>query len=197
MEALFYQNSLEFFHKGVYMIKQTIPLNKKGFSKIEVFLICTILIIFMTIIFVALHTTVIKFKIKSDYQRAKEVEGAIKLLISQTGISNITSLGLLRELPNSNPFEIKDNEKGVMLLIEKLQKTIYIRDPRTGSWRSHGPFLKNPRSDGQVSYQNYSPQWTEHNGGHHIGYHIEIWSSSQDVKVTPTEYHYEFKITIH
>jgi hypothetical protein len=179
------------------MVRHYVPFNRKGFSKIEVFLICTILIIFMVIVFGALHTIVIKFKIKADYQRAMEVEGAIQILISETGIPNITKPGVLRDSPNSNPLDIPDNKEGVMLLIEKLQQTLYTQDSRTGSWRIHGPFLKNPRSDGKPLYQNYSPQWTTDHGGYHIGYHIEIWSNTNSVKVTPIESTHDFRITIH
>jgi hypothetical protein len=179
------------------MVRHYIPFNRKGFSKIEVFLICTILIIFMVIVYGSLHSTVIKFKIKSDYQRAKEVEGAIKFLIFATGISNITEPGVFRDSTNSKPFDIPDNKEGVMLLIEKLQKTIFTQDTRTGFWKSNGPFLKNPRSDGKPLYQNYSPQWTTDHGGYHIGYHIEIWSNTNSVKVTPIESTHDFRITIH
>jgi hypothetical protein len=180
--------------KGDIMQEDHFTLNPKGFSKIEIFIVCAIIILLMVLVFASLNSIVIKFKIKADYNTAMEVERGIKLFITQTGVSNLLASDVFRDDPQKKTFQITPNKEGVMLLIEKLQKPIYMRDKRTGVTKSYGPYLLS--QNGTYAYENYAPTWSLENSGKHIGYHIELWPSSLQVKVTPITDESVFKITV-
>jgi type IV pilus assembly protein PilA len=171
---------------------------QKGFSLVELLIVIAIMGVLAVIAFNAFNGVLNNSRRRADEQQAKNIERAVRMLVTETGLTNLTAAsagtdGKFKNSsgPNGTSYSFTADHEGVMNLIKALQETIYVRDNVTGRMIPYGPYLTNPTinatGDGQAapSYLSYAPQWSPKAGGKHVGYHIRIFVDTQNVLVEP------------
>jgi type IV pilus assembly protein PilA len=170
--------------------------HQKGFSLVELLIVIAIMGVLAVIAFNAFNGVLQNSRKKADEQQAKNIERAVRMLVTESGIPDImgnyqrfrleaSDSGKLAFESGINTSQAKGNHETVMELVTALQQRIYVKDRATGKWNSYGPYLTNPRDDAKIEYASYAPQWHPGAGGKHVGYHLRIWTDSQNVMVNP------------
>jgi type IV pilus assembly protein PilA len=155
--------------------------NKKGFTLIELLIVIAILGVLAVIAFQAFGGILTSTKEKADLATAKQIEKAIELLMTHTGVVDVRAAGVFKDTADA---ELTMNTPE--LLIINLQKGLKFTDPRTGEEKIYGPYLKNPNSSGSATSDSYlKPQFNSAAGGTYEGFQITVNISTNNVNVIP------------
>jgi type IV pilus assembly protein PilA len=182
---------LDKVYKKTYIKKDTIL----GFSLVELLIVIAIIGV-LAIVAINVFVGVLQnSKDKSDMHQAKNIEKAIRMLISDTSISDIIARKdelLIKSSHYSSdqytPIDISNSYEGTKNLIVALQNPIYVKSPETGVIKEFGPYLTNPLGNNTASYDSYQPQWSKIKGtGNYTGYLLEIVTATNNVRGIPVK----------
>jgi type IV pilus assembly protein PilA len=165
--------------------------NKKGFTLIELLIVIAILGVLAVIAFQAFGGILTNTKEKADFTTASQIEKAVSLLISESGVSNITvastfTTNTAGAAAGTAITNITPNAAGLSALLVHLQQGVKRTDPRTGKVRILGPYLKNNATTGVSANAYYIPQFSVSSGGTHTGFNVTITQSTGNVVCKPT-----------